>query len=85
MQTRIKKWGNSLGLRLSGPLKSIPHFTEDMLVDVEITEKGLVVKPAEKKPAAFSFSESELLADLNEDTVHLECLASLLPKGWGEK
>ena len=86
IQTKIKKWGNSLGLRLSGPLKSLPHFTEDMLVDIEVTEKGLVVTPAiNKNLKKFPFSEAELIAGLDEKTAHADLLAPLLSKERGEE
>lgn len=37
VQTKIKKWGNSLALRLSGPM------------NVHVTEEGLAVKLAVSK------------------------------------
>lgn len=79
IQTKIKKWGNSLGLRLSGPMKSIPHFEEDMMVDVEVTEKGLTIHPCESKQY-LSFSEKQLLKNLDAKTAHADELATLSSK-----
>ena len=49
VQAKIKKWGNSLALRLSGPMAALPRFKEDMLVNVHITEEGIAVKPVVSK------------------------------------
>lgn len=85
IQAKIKKWGNSIGLRLSGPLKSVPHFEEDMLVNIEVTENGLVVTPAfDRENKRFPFSEAELIKGLNAETVHADLLASPTAKERGE-
>jgi len=49
IDAKIQKWGNSLGLRITGPAKTIPHFKENMEVIVDISEKGLYVYPKPKK------------------------------------
>ena len=36
IQSTIQKWGNSLAIRITGPLKTIPHFTADMPVEIEV-------------------------------------------------
>ncbi len=77
VQAKIQKWGNSLGLRLSGPLKTVPHFEEDMLVEIEATEQGLTIRPLKKKRKRLPFSEANLLKGLNEDSSHADELASL--------
>ncbi len=72
VQAKIQKWGNSLGLRLAGPMKAVPHFKEDMIVDVEVTEK--------QYRKVLSFSEAQLLKELSKKTVHADELALLLRK-----
>ena len=72
IKTTIKKWGNSLGLRITGPMKSIPKFEEDMPVTVDISEKGILVEPIKKSRAKLPFTEAELLADLDEHTAHTD-------------
>jgi antitoxin MazE len=78
VRTKIQKWGNSLGLRLSGPIKSIPHFKADMLVDVEITQDGIQVQAAvPRKIKPLPFSEAELLKDLTPQKAHKELLGTV--------
>ena len=82
-QAKIQKWGNSLGLRISGPMKTIPHFTENMTVIVDITEKGITVSPMPKKIVKIlPFTEEELLRGLNTYTGHTDEILELklLPK-----
>lgn len=82
IQTKIQKWGNSLALRISGPIKSIPHFRADMLVDVEINEAGITVKPVAREKLKH-FKERELLAGLTADVAHVDELPKLSDKEWG--
>lgn len=85
IKTTIKKWGNSLGLRITGSMKSIPRFEENMPVTVDISEKGIVVEPVKKSRLKLPFTEAELLADLDKDTAHADedLIASPLPKEYG--
>ncbi len=81
VEAKIQKWGNSLGLRLSGPIKSIPHFKEGMIVAVEVSEEGIEVRPMKKKQMRkLPFTEDQLLKGLNADTSHSEELALISPK-----
>lgn len=75
IKAKIQKWGNSLGLRISGAMKTIPQFEENMQVIVEVSEKGLCVYPKPKKLTArdiLPFTEEELLVGLNEYTSHAD-------------
>ena len=84
VQAKIQKWGNSLGLRLSGLMKSIPHFTENMIVSVEVTEEGIEVRPVRKRKSKKTpFTEDQLLKGLNPETAHSEALAVLSSKESG--
>lgn len=81
IQVKIQKWGNSLGLRLSGAMKTIPHFEDNMPVIVDITEKGLYVYPKPKKLKArdlLPFTETELLKDLDKTAGDIALLPTLL-------
>ena len=85
IQTKIQKWGNSLALRLAGPMKTIPHFTENMLVEVNISENGLHIQPVTKhKQGKLPFSEKQLLSGLNEKTAHADKIAIPTRKELGE-
>ena len=72
IETEIKKWGNSLALRVTGVMAELPKFTAGTKVVVEVTEEGIVVKPAakEKPKLRLTFTESELLADMTPAKAH---------------
>ena len=78
IETEIKKWGNSLALRVSGSMAEIPGFTAGTRVSVEVSEDGLVIKPipAEVAEARLPYSEKELLADITPETAHADAVAN---------
>lgn len=79
IHTKIQKWGNGLALRVSGGMRDIPHFVEGTEVDVEIFEEGFLVKKSLlKENKMFPYSESQLLACLNEATSHSDLLTNPL-------
>ena len=81
VRAKIQKWGNSLGLRITGPMKTIPDLKENMEVIVDISEKGLHVYPKPKKLTArdiLPFTADELLIDIDDETVKRD--HDLLPK-----
>ncbi|WP_422445878.1 MULTISPECIES: hypothetical protein [unclassified Endozoicomonas] len=64
-ESTIKRWGNGLALRISGPMRDIPGFEEGMGVEVEIHADGLFIR--RKVPAGpLPYSEQELVASLKE-------------------
>ncbi|GBU09535.1 hypothetical protein AwWohl_06730 [Gammaproteobacteria bacterium] len=74
---KIQKWGNSLALRLAGPIKDIPNLTQGMLVDIEITEDGFTVRKSQEKHT-FPFTEAQLVQSLSPYAAHADELALLL-------
>ncbi|WP_029408729.1 hypothetical protein [Thiomicrorhabdus sp. Milos-T2] len=76
IDSKIQKWGNGLGLRVSGAMRDIPHFTENTVVKVEVFEDGFTVKKATQSVKRLPFTEAQLLEGLNPDTVHSELLAT---------
>lgn len=70
-QATLQKWGNSIALRLSGSLKSIPQFEEGDVVDIEISEEGLQIRKADKQKV----TEASLLSGLSAYTAHADELA----------
>ena len=73
IHTTIQKWGNSLAIRITGPLKTIPHFTANMSVEIEVNEKGLTIHPLiPKKRKLLLFNEAQLLKDLTAKNVHAD-------------
>lgn len=73
IHTTIQKWGNSLAIRITGPLKTIPHFTAHMPVEIEVNEKGLTIYPVtSKKRKLFVFNEAQLLKGLTAKKAHAD-------------
>lgn len=84
VQTHIQKWGNSLALRLTGAIKTIPHFKENMLVEVEINEKGIQVFPIKSKQKKLPFTEKQLLKGLTPITAHADEISNITDVERGE-
>ena len=66
MVTRIQKWGNSQGLRLSKELLSAAHIDVGDAVDVAVQEGSIVVTPLRRVRGALD----------------LEQLVAAIPKGY---
>ena len=77
IETKVKKWGNSLALRITGIMAELPGFSEGTKVVVDVSEDGIVVKHLTRKQGIFRlpYSESDLLSDLSAETVHADELA----------
>ncbi len=77
VETEIKKWGNSLALRVTGLMAALPRFKAGTKVTVDVTEEGMVVKPAvrEKSPFHFPYTEEELLSEITAEKAHADALA----------
>lgn len=73
IQTTIQKWGNSLAIRITGPLKTIPHFSANMPIEIEVNENGLTIHPiTPKKRKLFLFKEAQLLKGLTAKKAHAD-------------
>ena len=85
IEAEIKKWGNSLALRLSGAMAEMPSFAVGTKVLVGISKDGLVVKKAvhTKRKLKLPYSENRLLKWLSPETAHADELASLSGKELG--
>lgn len=84
IDTKIQKWGNGLGLRVSGLMRDIPHFEQDTPVRVEISEDGFTVKRMQPTCTSLPFSEEELLASLDPNTAHSDLVPPPLDSEWVE-
>lgn len=73
IQTTIQKWGNSLAIRITGPLKTIPRFSANMPIEIEVNENGLAIHPlAPKKKKLRLLKESQLLKGLTAKKAHAD-------------
>ena len=68
MQTKIKKWGNSLALRIPKSFALNANLKQDELVDISIDKERIIITPIGQK----EYSLDELLAGVSEDNLHGE-------------
>ena len=68
MTVTIRKWGNSLALRLPKALASEAHIAEGTRVKLVRTNEGVLLK-ARRKP---HYRLSELLAGVTRKNIHPE-------------
>ncbi|MFW6054454.1 MAG: AbrB/MazE/SpoVT family DNA-binding domain-containing protein [Thermodesulfobacteriota bacterium] len=66
MQTKIKKWGNSLALRIPKSFAVNANLRQDELVDISIDKERIIITPISEK----EYSLDELLAGVWEDNLH---------------
>lgn len=79
LQARIQKWGNGLAIRISGAMRDIPHFTENMPVQVEIFEDGLDIRKLHiKKRLKLPFTEAALLKGMTPESAHADLITNPL-------
>lgn len=63
----VKKWGNSLAVRLPAAIMEAAHLAQDQAVEVR-AENGRVII----EPAAQSYDLDELLAGITPQNCHVE-------------
>ena len=79
VESEIKKWGNSLALRVTGIMAELPNFKDGTRVIVDVSEEGIIVKPASKQineRPLLPYSEKSLLEGLTPETAHGDALAT---------
>ena len=77
VETEIKKWGNSLALRVTRAMAELPQFEHGTPVTADIDTEGFVVRRAVGSLRPFRFPESEaaLLAGITSENAHADLLA----------
>ena len=68
MQTQIKKWGNSLALRIPKSFALNANLRQDEMVDLSIDKDRIIITPISEK----EYSLDELLEVITEDNLHSE-------------
>ena len=68
MLTKVRKWGNSLGLRIPKAFAEEASVAEGTTVDVSVSEGRIVVRPV-RGPR---YELSKLLAGVSEENLHPE-------------
>jgi antitoxin MazE len=66
METVVKKWGNSLGIRIPNVMVRELSLKDGSLVDIEDKGNEIIIKPKEKA------SLFELLNAINAENIHEE-------------
>jgi len=66
MEAVIKKWGNSLGIRIPNVIVRELSLKDGSCVDINDTGKEIVIKPIQKNKL------SEMLSKINEKNLHAE-------------
>ena len=68
MKTQIKKWGNSLALRIPKSFALNANLSQNELVDLSIDKEKIVITPIGNK----EYSLDELLERVDEKNLHGE-------------
>jgi len=68
METKIRKWGNSLGLRIPKSYAEQAGVREGSAVDISLEDDRLVITPVRVE----AYRLKDLLAGVNEDNLHEE-------------
>lgn len=68
MQTKIRKWGNSLALRIPKSFALTANLSQDELVDVSLDKDRIIITPIHEK----IYSLDELLSHVSEENLHGE-------------
>jgi len=68
MQTKIQKWGNSLGLRIPKSFAEEAGVTAGSQVDLALEDGELIIRPSRVK----KYDLATLLRQVTDDNVHAE-------------
>jgi antitoxin MazE len=66
METVVRKWGNSLGIRIPNHIARELSLKDGSFVDINDLGKEIIIKPIQKSKL------SELLSKVNEQNIHKE-------------
>lgn len=75
MRTKIRRWGNSLGLRIPKALAEAAAVGEGSSVDLSVLQGEIVVRSVARR-----YDLAELLADVGRENLHSE-VATGAPRG----
>lgn len=71
MEATLRKWGNSIGLRIPAGLLAELNLSENSTVELKVEDGKLIVAPKRQRKK-WKYSLDELLAGVTEDNVHSE-------------
>ncbi len=82
METTIKKWGNSQGIRLSKPLLEQLGFVENQRVYLSVSEDSIIIKKSTKN--AHKTLQERLESFYGKPIAQIETIESLDEAGRGK-
>jgi antitoxin MazE len=68
VQARVKRWGNSLALRIPKAFVEQTQIHDDSVVDLSLEGSSIVVRPVTRNRRSLD----ELLAGITDDNLHAE-------------
>ena len=68
VKTKIRKWGNSLGLRIPRGLASEADVGDGSTVDITVENGDLLIRPVRRR----RYSLAQLLAEVKDRNLHGE-------------
>jgi antitoxin MazE len=71
MEAILRKWGNSIGLRIPTELTAELNLSENSTVDLRVEDGKLIVVPKQQK-RKWKYSLDELLAGVTQENIHHE-------------
>jgi len=71
MEVTLRRWGNSIGLRIPRGLMAELDLSENSTVDLRVEDGKLIVAP-KQQGRKWKYSLGELLAGVTEENVHPE-------------
>ena len=66
MKAVVKKWGNSLGIRIPNHIARELSLKDGAFVDINDKDKEIIIKPVKKNKL------SEMISKINEQNIHKE-------------
>lgn len=73
MQTKIQRWGNSLGLRIPKSLAAEAHLAAGSTVDLSVENGELIVRPIPRR----RYDLRSLVKEINAGNVHEAVVAAI--------
>ena len=64
MEVKVKKWGNSLGIRLNKEITEAINLKEDDILDIQVIDNKLVILPKQ--------TLNDMLSKINKNNLHSE-------------
>jgi len=68
MLTKVKKWGNSLALRIPKAFAHDAQLENDSTVEISLVDGQIVIKPVIKR----NWTLAQLLTGVTKDNLHAE-------------